>query len=390
MIDTNVEPNAGLTLQTHLAEPHTLAFSQDKRSMAIAGCASRKNKFDMSSCSGGGIEIWDINNQQPNLRTTIGFVGANLMSSIQFDPISNAVNAVADYEHSLITWHPNIKVPPIIFQPSTSVKWSVTPEIRYSPDSKVAAIGGCGRFVENTNTYCTEGRLELWDVERQIRLTDPLLGHGDQITALAFSKDGKLLVSGSDDGEVVFWDWNLGKPTGRNLRSSFTDPETGKRDGISELALSPNGRWLAGGGENGLYIWDVIVRQQTFQIPRLLGVDSLAFSGDSRRLVFNGDEEADYGIANARVWDVQAGTYALPPLALKGLNAIHSPFSPVVGISPDGAKIASADHVGHVVLWNVSTEEPDAWACRVLNRNPPPEDLRALVGDESLSSLCNY
>jgi WD40 repeat protein len=53
---------------------------------------------------------------------------------------------------------------------------------------------------------------------RQEMLSKPktsLRGHKDQIDAVAFSPDGKTLVSGSKDGTVRFWDVATGKETGK-------------------------------------------------------------------------------------------------------------------------------------------------------------------------------
>jgi WD40 repeat protein len=44
----------------------------------------------------------------------------------------------------------------------------------------------------------------LWDVA-QLSILRILEGHSDAVTDLAFSPDGKLLVTASVDGTVILW-----------------------------------------------------------------------------------------------------------------------------------------------------------------------------------------
>ena len=46
--------------------------------------------------------------------------------------------------------------------------------------------------------------MRLWDVlTGQERVT--MTGHGGPVNVVAFSKDGRILVTGSDDGTVKLW-----------------------------------------------------------------------------------------------------------------------------------------------------------------------------------------
>jgi WD40 repeat protein len=75
-----------------------------------------------------------------------------------------------------------------------------------------------------------------------------LEGHRGPVTGLAFSPDGRRLVSSSDDKTIKVWDCTTGEHL-LNL-SGHTGPVTG-------VAFSPDGKLLASGaGDGTVRIWD--------------------------------------------------------------------------------------------------------------------------------------
>jgi len=82
------------------------------------------------------------------------------------------------------------------------------------------------------------GELKLWDLT-SMKESVTLPGHPRGILDLAFSPDGKMLVSGGIDSAVKIWDVS----TRRQITSltNFTGP-------IFSLAFAPGGRILATAG----------------------------------------------------------------------------------------------------------------------------------------------
>jgi WD40 repeat protein len=77
-----------------------------------------------------------------------------------------------------------------------------------------------------------------------------LEGHQDIVTALAYAPDGRLLASGSADGQVKLWE----PFSGRELADCLSVGVVAT--GVSSLAFSGDGRLLAGGYRGGnVLVW---------------------------------------------------------------------------------------------------------------------------------------
>ncbi|KAE9388448.1 WD40 repeat-like protein [Gymnopus androsaceus JB14] len=71
---------------------------------------------------------------------------------------------------------------------------------------------------------------------------DPLQGHDDPVTSVAFSHDGTRIVSGSGDKTVRIWDATTGAQMG--------DPLQGHDDWVSSVAFSHNGARIVSGSQD--------------------------------------------------------------------------------------------------------------------------------------------
>ena len=97
-------------------------------------------------------------------------------------------------------------------------------EIAYSPNGKhLAVAGSIGIWLYDMTTY---QEVALWT------------GYMVPISSIAFSPDGKTIVSGSNDGNVRLWDVN----TGKNI-------QTFKRNArlVWSVCFSPDGNVIASG-----------------------------------------------------------------------------------------------------------------------------------------------
>jgi len=72
-----------------------------------------------------------------------------------------------------------------------------------------------------------------------------LNGHTNWVTSVAFSPDGKQIVSGSRDPPVRLWDATIGA-----LQQTLVGP------GVMSVTFSPDGKQVSASGEQIGRIWD--------------------------------------------------------------------------------------------------------------------------------------
>jgi hypothetical protein len=86
------------------------------------------------------------------------------------------------------------------------------------------------------------------------------VGHSDRVCALAYSPDGRFIASGGEDGIIKIWD----PLSGRELRTL-----RGHRGGILTLAYSPNGRLLTSAcWDKTVKVWDASVPPEVLYGPQ--------------------------------------------------------------------------------------------------------------------------
>jgi WD40 repeat protein len=202
----------------------------------------------------------------------------------------------------------------------------------FSPDGNSVILGAL------------TGLVRVWDIRHQPEL--PIFkGHTDAVNGMAFSPDGKYLATGGIDG-LRLWDAQTGQPL--RVFSDTTPIAWG-------VKFSPDGKYLLSGNYAGIAsLWDMETgaEVQRFVHPPTLQIYSVDFSPDGKSIVTGGP---DFGPVDppsrVQVWDIQTGKVTLR------LNILApDPLLNRVTFSPDGQYILTAHGNPSVArLWGAKT-----------------------------------
>jgi predicted NACHT family NTPase len=121
-----------------------------------------------------------------------------------------------------------------------------------------------------------------------------LIGHTDRVRAVAFSPNGRLLATASDDYTARLWDPRTGQQVGA--------PLTGHTDIVSAVAFSPDSRLLATANwDRTTRLWDPSTGQQVSAplTGHTAGMSAVAFSPDNRLLATASSDDG-----TVRLWDL--------------------------------------------------------------------------------------
>ena len=159
-------------------------------------------------------------------------------------------------------------------------------------------------------------------------------GHSKWVSSVAFSPDGRTLVSGSEDYTLKLWSVSSGE-----CLKTFQEHS----DSVFGVAFSPDGRTVVSGSEDfTLKLWSVSSGEclKTFEGYLDCVIISVAFSPDGRTIISGTSE------MTLRLWSVSSGE------CLKTFEG-HSHLVNTVAFSPDGRTVISCSNDKTLKLWGL-------------------------------------
>jgi WD40 repeat protein len=203
--------------------------------------------------------------------------------------------------------------------------------LAFSPDGKQLVSG---------HQY---GRVRLWDVDKALALekgTIPEASHTISIgrvgiVSLAFSPDGKRLATGSADYRITLLD-----PINGKVLRSFV----GHDGEVIALAFSPDGTRLASAShDRTVKIWDSSSGKELLTLAGHAGpVHAVAYSADGKSIASAIDK------THIRLWDASTG---------KTLRDLKGQQGQVLSLafSPDGKRLAAGNRDGFINQWDLAS-----------------------------------
>jgi WD40 repeat protein/serine/threonine protein kinase len=195
----------------------------------------------------------------------------------------------------------------------------------FSPDGKWFVTGQGNRQENSVRLWETDTGTSLWSVQ----------AHSDYLWAVAFSPDGKTILSGGDDRSVHFWQSATGQPARDPLRM---------KERIRGLAFCPDGNSFLVADVSGARLHDLQTGEPRGGLAKA-NIASATLSPDGTKIL------AALMEGTARLWDARSGRQV-------GADMPHDEAVWAAVFSPNGKNIVTGSWDGTARIWDAETAKP--------------------------------
>jgi WD40 repeat protein len=178
----------------------------------------------------------------------------------------------------------------------------------------VAAFSPDSRTLATSNIYDFDGKVTLWNLTRPAHTTarpvPVIAGDFTNVTAVSFSPDSTIMITGRADGSILVWDMSdpaqparIGQPlTGPNPNGDVL--AFGGTSSVVSATFSHDGRTLATTSVSGpIIVWDLT----DISTPHQIGSTTAVTGQPIAETAFSPDDRTLAGVSfdrNLTMWDV--------------------------------------------------------------------------------------
>ena len=194
-------------------------------------------------------------------------------------------------------------------------------------------VSSNGQWIATTGSDKT---VRLWNAATGAEIFRiPLKSSG---SVLAFSKDGRHLVSGDQSGAINVWDISTMAAPANYIQFN----------GIAEnVQFSPSGDWIVASDENRVWLLDPDALSSLTTPPD--DESTLTFRSDVKDVIFSPDLKLLGILTDGN----EVATYKIDTLSLKTIR-VSSPVR-AIAFSPDSLQFITSNTDGKVQAWNVNS-----------------------------------
>lgn len=207
-------------------------------------------------------------------------------------------------------------------------------------------------------------------------LRHTLLGHTVKINRVAWTPDGRLLVTAADDGTLRVWDVESGEATLVLNHVSDRGP-----DHVEDVAITPDGRTIISGTSESLKFWDIDTGEDLRTIPGF---------GPTVELAPNGQQLITC------ISPIQ--TITILGLESEGRLDLgrYRSYGPFVAVTPDGRYAITTAEDEALKVWDIASGElvrtlrehgsmeksNRSWGSQMRSLTVTPDGERLIAGSE--------
>jgi WD40 repeat protein len=303
-------------LRGHRAEVNAAAFSPDGRLIVTASADGTARLWDLTSAASQELAVQ-----------------ASLIKTAAFSPDGRQV-VTSSTDGIVRLWEVDTLKNRELSKGASSVSGAV-----FSPDGRFVAAGDADS-------------VRVWDIDggpsREFRghrgpvnIADCTYVIGGRVISGAFTRDSRLLVTGSADGTARVWDIKTGQS--KRVFAHRRAPDPGDNITVTSAAFSPDGRFVVtASSDKTARIWEISTRRSLVLEGHSRAVNSAVFSPNGEFVATSSDDRT------ARIWNATTGRLAWP---LEG----HTESVVAASFNWDGQELITASRDGTARVWEAGT-----------------------------------